>query len=117
VLAAYRLHRNHCGLLMYFAQFTDRFALDPSQVRTPGYHWEIRANGSPLDPYLQFDHVVNPWGMSGFPLALRLEEGTRVEFAVRNLGAEPADELKLVGGRLLGRYWYDVSYGGIPNAL
>jgi hypothetical protein len=116
VLARYELHRNYCGMLMYFAQFTTQYAIDPKQVKTPGYQWQIRCNGQPRDPYLAFDHIINPWGLSGFPVYLRLEEGCILEFAIRNVGAQPTEE-DLVGGRILGRYWYNDIYGGAPNRL
>lgn len=116
-LARYELHRNYCGLLLYFAQFTDLFAADPGRVLTRGYRWQIRCDGQPRDPYLTFDRIINPWGISGFPLALRLEEGSTIEFAVRNTGVQPQDQLTTVGGRVLGRYWYDTNYGGAPNPL
>jgi hypothetical protein len=115
LLARYELHRNYCGMLLYFAQFTDRYVKNPAEVKTPGYQWQIRCNGQPRDPYLTFDHIINPWGLSGFPVYLRLEEGCVVEFVVRNVGAE--DKLEKVGGRILGRYWYNTIYGGAPNRL
>lgn len=117
VLARFELHRNYCGQLLYFSQFTDRYAADPKNVRTPGYRWLIR------DPqgltYLAVDHVVNPWGMSGFPLEIRLEQGTALEFVLQNVGAVPGSPgyLSEAGGRLVGRFWYDASYGGAPNPL
>jgi hypothetical protein len=114
-LAKYKLHRNYCGMLLYFAQFTDQHAKDPTQVKTPGLLWQIRCNGQPRDPYLTFDRIINPWGLSGFPIFLRLEEGCKVEFAVRRMGSIPK-QLK-VGGRILGRYWYNTIYGGAPNPL
>jgi hypothetical protein len=119
VLARYQLHRNYCGMLLYFAQFTDQYARDPTQVKTPGYQWQIRCNGQPRDPYLTFDHIINPWGLSGFPVYLRLEEGCVVEFVIRNVNVGPDDPQKLekVGGRILGRYWYNTIYGGAPNRL
>jgi hypothetical protein len=117
ILARYELHRNYCGMLLYFAQFTDRFARDPSQARTPGYQWQIRCDGQPRDPYLTFDHIINPWGLVGFPLYLRLEEGCVVELSIRDIGAEEDDKLQQVGGRILGRYWYNTIYGGAPNTL
>jgi hypothetical protein len=116
-LARFELHRNYCGLLLYFAQFTDHFAADPRRALTPGYEWQIRCDGQPRDPYLTFDRIINPWGLAGFPISLRLEEGSTVEFAVRNIGAAGADILGSVGGRVLGRYWYDTNYGGAPNPL
>jgi hypothetical protein len=118
VLARYELHRNYCGMLMYFAQFTDKYARDPSQVETPGYQWQIRCNGQPRDPYLAFQHIINPWGLEGFPIYLRLEEGCVLEFVIRNLSVDAdADKLGKVGGRILGRYWYNTIYGGAPNRL
>ncbi|MGH9310065.1 MAG: hypothetical protein ACRD1U_11865 [Vicinamibacterales bacterium] len=117
VLARYTLHRNYCGMLLYFAQFTDRFARDATEVETPGYQWQIRCDGQPRDPYLTFDRIINPWGLSGFPVYLRLEEGSVVELAVRRVGSSQGKEISKVGGRILGRYWYDGSYGGAPNRL
>lgn len=119
VLARYELNRNYCGMLMYFAQFTDKYASDPSQVQTLGYQWQIRCNGQPRDPYLAFQHIINPWGISGFPVYLRLEEGCVLEFVIRNLSVSNTDTNKLtaVGGRILGRYWYNNIYGGVPNRL
>jgi hypothetical protein len=117
LLASYDLHRNYCGLLLYFAQFSDRYASDPSKVGTPGYEWQIRCDGRPRDPYLTFDRIINPWGLSGFPVSLRLDQGSSVEFVVRNVGPQAQDQLTQVGGRVLGRYWYDTNYGGTPNPL
>jgi hypothetical protein len=117
VLARYELHRNYCGVLLYFAQFTDRFARDPVEVLTPGYQWQIRCNGQPRDPYLTFDRIINPWGLSGFPLALLLEEGAVVELAVRHASDDGEKTLQQIGGRIVGRYWYNTAYGGAPNRL
>jgi hypothetical protein len=117
VLARYELHRNYCGVLMYFAQFTDRFARDPAEVLTPGYQWQIRCDGQPRDPYLTFDRIINPWGLSGFPLAVRLEEGCTVELVVRRAGSDQEKTLTKVGGRIVGRYWYNTGFGGAPHRL
>lgn len=125
VLARYELHRNYCGILMSFAQFTNRFARDNSQVPTPGYQWQIRCNGQPRDPYLTFDYILNPWGYGGFPVQLRLEEGCVVELAIRNvsdnlsvtLPDNDPRKMTFVGGRITGRYWYNTIYGGAPNRL
>jgi hypothetical protein len=116
LLAKYTLHRNHCGVLRYFAQFTDRFALEPDKVETPGYQWQIRCDGQPLEPYLTFAHIINPWGLVGFPVDVRLGEGCTVEFTIRNVGAAPGD-INVVGGRILGRHWYDTRFGGTPRRL
>jgi hypothetical protein len=117
VLARYELHHNYCGMLMYFAQFTDRFARDPAEVETPGVQWQIRCDGQPRDPYLTFNHIINPWGLSGFPIALRLVQGSAVELAVRGIGVSLNLPITKVGGRILGRYWYDTRFGGAPNRL
>jgi hypothetical protein len=112
ILARYLLHRNYCGVLMNFAQFTD-----PSHVDTPGFRWQIRCDGQPRDPYLGFEHIVNPWGQPGGPVHLRLEEGCLLELVVRNVGAPGQPTLIKVGGRMLGRYWYNTAYGGVPDGL
>jgi hypothetical protein len=119
VLARYELHRNYCGVLMSFAQLTELYARDNAQVCTPGYVWQVRCNGQPRDPYLELDHILNPWGQSGLPVHLRLEEGCVVELVIRNLGVSTDDprRLSLVGGRITGRYWYNTIYGGAPNQL
>jgi hypothetical protein len=109
VLAEYQLHPNYCGTLVYFAQF-----VVPGDVRTAGYQWQIRCNGQPRAPYLTFSHIVNPWGMAGFPINLRLEEGCLVELVIKNINTQPSQPefLSQVGGRLMGRYWYNRIYGG-----
>ncbi len=111
ILARYQLHRNHCGVLMYFAQYTDLYATDPTQVQTPGYQWQIRCNGQPLDPYLSFSHIINPWGISGFPVYLRLEEGCLVELSARRTSVLANKPIAMIGGRVLGRTWYNTEYG------
>jgi hypothetical protein len=117
VLARYDLNPQYCGMLLYFAQFTDLYARDPTQVETPGFQWQIRCNGRPRDPYLTFNRIINPWGLSGFPVYLRLEEGCVLEIAIRRVGDDQGRTLATVGGRILGRYWYNTIYGGAPNRL
>ena len=114
LLASYALHRNYCGVLNYFAQFTDAFARDPADIKTPGYLWQIRCDRQPLDPYLTFDHIINPWGLAAFPVNVRLSEGCTLEFIIRNVGASAP---MTVGGRIVGRYWYDTRFGGAPRPL
>ena len=62
----------------------------PLEVRTPGYQWQIRCDRQPLDPYLTFDHIINPWGLAAFPVDVRLGEGCTMEFIIRNVGPAPA---------------------------
>lgn len=117
VLARYQLHRNYCGVLLSFAQFTDAYGRDNSQALTPGLHWEVRVNGLPRDPYLTLDHILNPWGQSGMAVQLRLEEGSLVEMALRRVGPDGQTPIQVVGGRITGRYWYNTDFGGRPNRL
>ncbi len=118
VLARYELHPNYCGELQYFAQFTTAHATDPAEVATPGLEWQIRSDGQPLAPWLTFDRIVNPWGLNGFPVHVRLREGCRLEFVVRVTGTDDillvhnAAGIARVGGRLVGRYWYNPAFGG-----
>ena len=117
ILAKYELHPNYCGELLYFAQFTDAYALNPVEVLTPDLEWQIRSDGQPLAPWLTFDRIINPWGLTGFPIRIRLREGCLLEFVVRFIA--PPDILEFapaavntVGGRLLGRFWYNPAFGG-----
>jgi hypothetical protein len=119
VLAKYALHPNYCGELQYFSQFTDAYALNPRDVVTPNLEWQIRSDGQPLAPWLTFDRIINPWGLTGFPIHIRLREGCLLEFIVRVTAVPPIVEFSLtgtpvtrVGGRLLGRFWYNPAFGG-----
>ena len=118
VLAKYELHPNYCGELQYFAQFTDAYAKDPTAVETDNLEWQIRSDGQPLAPWLTFNRIINPWGLCGFPIHMRLREGCLVELVVRFTGraeviaAPSPTSVTHVGGRLLGRYWYNPAFGG-----
>jgi hypothetical protein len=118
VLAKYELHPNYCGELQYFAQYTDAYAANPVDVITPDLEWQIRSDGQPLAPWLTFDRIINPWGLSGFPIHIRLREGCLLEFVVRFtrppdiIEAAPPAPVTRVGGRLLGRFWYNAAFGG-----
>lgn len=113
VVAAFSLPSQYCGILQYFSQYTDLFAQGAANVETPGIEWLILLNGRPLYPYVNLKHVVNPWGYGSFPIAIRLEDSSTLEFMVKGVsassqfsGSKPAR----VGGRLVGRYWYNHSY-------
>jgi hypothetical protein len=118
VLAKFALHPNYCGILQYFAQFTDAYATSPVEAETPQLEWQIRSDGQPLAPWLTFRRIINPWGLSGFPVHVRLQEGCLVELVVRHIGSNvallssSALLVTRVGGRLLGRYWYNPAFGG-----
>ena len=118
VLAKYELHPNYCGELQYFAQFTDAYAVTPAAVETPDLEWQIRNDGQPLAPWLAFRRIINPWGLSGFPIHIRLKEASLTELVVRFVRPDDIVLLSglppvtLVGGRLLGRFWYNTNFGG-----
>ena len=116
-LARYALHPQYCGALLYFAQYAEPVNPQGTEIfKTPGYEWMILCNNQPRDPYLPTNLILNPWGFNAFPVNLRLEEGCVVRFVVRGVSPQPI-ELRNVGGRLLGRYWYSTIYGGAPNRL
>jgi len=117
-LARYELHPQYCGTLLYFAQYAEEQELNRQVIsRTPGYEWLILCNNQPRAPYLPFSLILNPWGQNAFPIHLRLEEGCTVRMIVRRVAAAAEVTLSQVGGRLLGRSWYNAIYGGAPNRL
>jgi hypothetical protein len=109
VLARFELSPQYCGVLEYFAQFTDLYEQNSSQIETPGLEWVILSNGNPLYPYVKLERIVNPWGNGSFQIGIRLDEGATIEFVVRRRSAD----LKgiTLGGRIVGRYWYNTAYG------
>jgi hypothetical protein len=123
VLAGFQLHPQYCGVLTYFAQFTDLHARDNSQIQTPGFEWLILQNGKPLFPYTRLELIVNPWGANCLPILVRLDENARIEFVLRNRSVNDDDlndsdgeaanyPIRVFAGRILGRYWYNESFGG-----
>ena len=119
-LARYELHPQYCGTLLYFTQYADeRNDSSKQQVisHTPGYEWIILCNNQPRAPYLPTSLILNPWGYNALPIHLRLEEGCIVRMVVRKVTQPGAVKLSQVGGRLLGRSWYNTIYGGAPNRL
>jgi len=120
-LARHALHSQYCGALLYFAQYAER-ASDSQQIisETSGYEWIILCNNQPRSPYLPTSLILNPWGYNAFPVHVRLEEGCVVRLVVRKI-TPPAGArgitLSQVGGRLMGRSWYNANYGGAPARL
>jgi hypothetical protein len=113
VLASFELPPQYCGVLEYFSQFTDVHAKEPEQIRTPDIQWRISINRRPLYPYLKLDRIVNPWGYGSFPVSIRLDENARVEFIVRRINKGSVRHIKRIGGRIVGRYWYNAAYGDV----
>ena len=103
----WELPQQYCGVLEYFAQFTDEHARDPSKVAN-GLRWQIRVSGTPLAPYHAMDAILNPWGNGSFQFRIRLPDRAVVEMLVGG----KSDGIDVVGGRLVGRYWYNAANGG-----
>jgi hypothetical protein len=112
LLARFELPPQYCGVLEYFAQFTDAYGKDPSRIHTPGLQWLLLINKRPLYPYTNLDRIVNPWGNGSFQVAIRLNENSIVEFQARRL-SDQAPEVTSVAGRIVGRYWYNAAYGDV----
>jgi hypothetical protein len=114
VLARFELPQQYCGVLEYFAQFTNLLSANPGAIETPGMDWMILSNGRALAPYLPVDRILNPWGYDSYALTLRLEESSTIELVVRNR-ADQTGLITRVGGRIAGRYWYDVTEGEVAG--
>jgi hypothetical protein len=114
-LARFDLPPQYCGVLEYFAQFTDQHAQHPQLIATPGLQWLILMNNRPLYPYTNLERIVNPWGNGSFQVFIRLDVNAIIEFKVRcvNRASRALSEITTVGGRILGRYWYTTTYGDV----
>lgn len=113
-LARFELPMHYCGLFENFSQFIGDANSEPLEfIATPGLEWRLLINKRPLYPYLRLEHIVNPWGFSCCPVAIRLDENATVEFVVRNAGRNngQAKPILTVGGRITGRFWYNAAYG------
>jgi len=120
-VARYDLHPQYCGALLYFMQYAEESGANKQVIsNTPGYEWLILCNNQPRAPYLPTSVILNPWGATAPPIHLRLEEGCTLRFVVRKVtpaAGETGLKLSQVGGRLLGRSWYNTIYGGTQNRL
>jgi hypothetical protein len=104
-------------VLLYFAQFTDRFAEDASKIDTPQIEWKILVNNHALFPYMNLRHIVNPWGFGSFPVNIRLDENSSIEFVARRVKEETLGDPRVftLGGRIMGRFWYNACYGDVER--
>lgn len=114
VLASFQLHPQYCGVLTYFSQYTNLYAQENKNILTPGFEWVLTQNGKPIFPYTRLEMIVNPWGYNCLPVLVRLDENARVEFVLRNRSISDLDQypIKAFAGRIMGRYWYNESFGG-----
>ncbi len=113
VLASFEVQPQYCGVLQCFSQFVDTYARDNAEAPTPGFIWSIRRNGQPVAPYHNIQSVVNPWGYGSYGFQIRLDEHATVELSVYRQGRDNScgDEIEVIGGRIMGRYWYNRLYG------
>jgi hypothetical protein len=115
LLARFELPSQYCGVLECFSQYTDLAIREPAEVETPGLLWQIRANRQPLSPYHRLTAIFNPWGYGSFQFSIRLAEAAVVELVARRIADQvnvSGKPITRIGGRLLGRYWYNSAYGG-----
>ena len=115
VLARFDLPAQYCGVLQYFAQFTDTFAITAANIRTPEVEWKLLVNNHALFPYINLRHIVNPWGIGSYPLNIRLDENSSIEFVARRAQQPGTDPVSSVGGRIMGRFWYNACYGDVDH--
>ena len=119
VLARFELPPQYCGVLQYFAQFTDSFGRDSANINTPEIEWRLLMNNHSVFPYLNLRHIVNPWGFGTYPVNIRLDENSSLELVARRvenaLAVGPLDRVQRVGGRIMGRFWYNPSYGDVEH--
>ncbi|HKY46084.1 MAG TPA: hypothetical protein VJM50_23540 [Pyrinomonadaceae bacterium] len=116
VLARFELPPQYCGVLQYFSQFTDALGINFANVQTPTIEWKVLVNNHALFPYINLRHVVNPWGFGSYPVNIRLDEDSIVELVARRvqqIGALPNPVISVIGGRIVGRFWYNASYGDV----
>jgi len=122
VLARFDLPSQYCGILQYFSQFTDTFAVDNSKITTPNIEWKLLVNSHALFPYINVRRIINPWGYGSFPVNIKVDENSTVELVARGViddGTAPpgaASSICFVGGRIVGRFWYNSSYGDVMPA-
>jgi hypothetical protein len=112
VLARFELPPQYCGVLEYFSQFTDEHAGNAAKIATPGLVWMLLVSNRPLYPYLNFDRIVNPWGYGSFQISIRLDDSATIEFVVRRVNTATSN-ITQVGGRIVGRYWYNAAYSDV----
>src|SRR4030095_4624277 len=120
VLARFDLPAQYCGLLEYFAQFTDAFGSDNSKIATPNIEWKILVNNHALFPYINLRQIVNPWGYGSYAVNIRLEETSTVELVARGVtddgtltGTGAGGPIAFIGGRIAGRFWYNARCGDV----
>jgi hypothetical protein len=119
VVASVDLPAQYCGTLEHVAQFTDLNLRRPDQVDSPGLEWTLVANGRALHPFSRLTRILNPWGFGSYRMDVRLDESAHLELIVRRTAQRtsrnPQLRVQEVGGRLVGRYWYNRGFGDVTS--
>ena len=116
VLARFELPAQYCGILQHFSQFSDAFGDNFRDIQTPTIEWKLLVNNHALFPYINLRHIVNPWGYGSYPVNIRLDEDSTIELVARRvtaIGSLPNPTINVIGGRIMGRFWYNASYGDV----
>lgn len=116
VLARFELPAQYCGILQHFSQFSDAFGDNFRDIQTPTIEWKLLVNNHALFPYINLRHIVNPWGYGSYPVNIRLDEDSTIELIGRRvtaIGSLPNPTINVIGGRIMGRFWYNASYGDV----
>ncbi len=119
VLARLELPAQYCGVLQHFSQFTDAFGNNFANILTPTIEWKLLVNNHAMFPYMNLRQIVNPWGYGSYPVNLRLDEDSTVELVARGvLDDDPLPHVEVIAptviaGRIVGRFWYNASYGDV----
>ena len=120
VLARFELPAQYCGVIQYFSQFTDAFGADVTKIATPTIEWKLLVNNHALFPYINLRRIINPWGYGSYPVNIRLDEDSTVELVARGVndngllaGTPAVGPITVIGGRIIGRFWYNASYGNV----
>lgn len=116
VLARFELPSQYCGVLQHFSQFSDAFGDNFANIQTPTIEWKLLVNDHALFPYINLRHIVNPWGYGSYPVNIRLDEDSTIELVARRvaaIGSLPNPTISVIGGRIVGRFWYNASYGDV----
>lgn len=116
VLARFELPSQYCGVLQHFSQFSDAFGDNFANIQTPTIEWKLLVNDHALFPYINLRHIVNPWGYGSYPVNIRLDEDSTIELIARRvaaIGSLPNPTINVIGGRIVGRFWYNASYGDV----